>query len=124
MRAASLAVPLLIAAAPAAAQAMTVAELMTTAAALKAKGAGAMFSPDLRRVVGAFRTAGTDYRADLERARAAGRTDLGCPPPKGKVKLKPADVMADFAAIPPAQARTTSVKTAFYAMMAKRFPCG
>ena len=62
------------------------------------------------------------YRADLTAARQAGRTPHSCPPPKGKASFGAKEVMAEFNAIPPAR-RNMSVKTAFYAMMKKRYPC-
>lgn len=108
---------------PAAAQAMNVAEFLTKTEALKAKGMGAMFSSDLKLVVREFKAAGTAYRSDVDKARAAGRDDLGCPPPKGKAKLTPNQIIADFATVPVAERASTSVKQAFYAMMRRRFPC-
>lgn len=102
---------------------MTVADFLAKAEALKAKGMGAMFSSDLKVVTNEFKAAGTAYRADVDKARTAGRTDLGCPPPKGSVKMSSNDIMAEMSAIPAAQRASTSVRTAFYRMMAKRFPC-
>ncbi len=108
---------------PMAAPAMTVAEFLAKADALKAKGMMAMMSSDLPVVRGEMQAAATAYRADVDAARAKGRTDLGCPPPKGQAKLSSDIVMADLAAIPkPTQARTT-VKAALYDVMRKRYPC-
>ena len=115
---------LMLALAPVAAPAMTVDEFLLKAEALKAKGMGAMFSPDFRVVVREVKSVATAYRAELDGARSLGRTDLGCPPPKGTVKLTPTQFMSDFSAVPVAQRATTSVKTVYYAMMRKRFPCG
>lgn len=102
---------------------MSLAEFLPRAQALQKKGMGAMFSSDLKPVIAEFKAAGQAYRADLDVARAAGRTDLGCPPPKGKAKITPEQIMADFSATPPAERATTTTKTAFYRMMRKRFPC-
>ena len=107
---------------------MSVAEFLPKAENLKAKGMAAMFSSDLKPVVAEMKAIGTGFRADLDRARAGGRTDMGCPPPKGQGKGKGVGIKADeiFAvlrAVPPAQRATTTVKSVFYAMMARRFPC-
>ena len=109
--------------APVAASAMTVAEFLARANALKAKGMMAMMSSDLPVVRGEMQAATTAYRTEVDAARAKGRTDLGCPPPKGQAKLSSDIIMADLAAIPkPVQARTT-VKAALYDVMRKRYPC-
>jgi hypothetical protein len=108
---------------PVTVNAMTVAEFLAKANALKAKGMLAMMSSDLGVVKGEFKTATGNWRADVDAARAKGRTDLGCPPAKGQVKMDSDMVMADLAAVPPALQPRISVKTAFYDAMAKRFPC-
>lgn len=108
---------------PVAANAMTVAEFLTRANALKAKGMMAMMSSDLPVIRGEMQAATAAYRIDVDAARAKGRTDLGCPPPKGQAKMSSDIIMADLAAIPkPVQAKTT-VKTALYDLMRKRYPC-
>ena len=109
--------------APATLSAMTVAEFLTRANALKAKGMMAMMSPDLPVIRGEMQGATTAYRTDVDAARAKGRTDLGCPPPKGQAKISSDLIMADLAALPkPAQSRLT-VKSALYDIMRKRYPC-
>lgn len=110
---------------PATAQAMTVAEFLAKANALKAKGLFALGSADIGLLKSEMETVGAAYRADIEGARKAGRTPDSCPPPKGsaKAKLGGKAFLADLQAIPPAQARITSMKDAFYAIMRKRFPC-
>lgn len=108
---------------PVAANAMSVADFLVKARALEGKGMMAMFSPDLKVVMAEFKTAGPAYRADVQKARAEGRTDLGCPPTQGKLGINSKQVMAEFSAIPAAQQKTMTVRQAFYAMMAKRFPC-
>jgi hypothetical protein len=108
---------------PFAAGAMTVAEFLAKAEALKAKGMMAMMSSDLPVVRGEMQAATTAYRADVDAARAKGITTLGCPPPKGQAKLSSDVIMADLAAIPKAVQQRTTVKAGLYALMAKRFPC-
>lgn len=109
--------------APATAQAMSVAEFMTKADALKAKGMRAMFSPDLKPVMNEVKAVAAAYRAEVDAARLLGRTDLGCPPPKGKVKFTSTQFLAGIGMVPMPHRASTTVLTAYYAMMQKRFPC-
>lgn len=81
-----------------------------------------MGSPDIKLLKGEMETVANAYRADIQGARAAGRKPHSCPPPKGKANIGSKELMAEFEAIPAAQ-RGMSVKSAFYAMMKKRFPC-
>lgn len=113
---------LVLALVPASAHAMSVAEFLAKANALKAKGIFAMGSSDIKLLRGEMENAANAYRADLTAAKKAGRTPHSCPPPKGKTKLGSKEVMAEFEAIPAGQ-RGMSVKSAFYAMMKKRYPC-
>ncbi|MFL9839685.1 hypothetical protein ABS767_01805 [Sphingomonas sp. ST-64] len=107
---------------PASAQAMSVAEFLAKANALKAKGFLAIGSPDIQLLKSEMETVANAYRTDIDGARKAGRTPHSCPPPKGKANIGSKELMAEFEAIPPAK-RGMSVKAAFYAMMKKRFPC-
>ncbi|UVO55349.1 hypothetical protein [Sphingomonas sp. SUN039] len=118
-----IAVAALLTVLPVAANAMTVAEFLTRAEALKAKGMMAMMSSDLPVIRGEMQAATTAYRADVDAARAKGRKDLGCPPPKGQAKLSSDIVMADLAALPKAVQARTTVKAALYDLMRKRYPC-
>lgn len=104
------------------AQAMSVAEFLAKVNALKAKGAMAMFSPDIGLLKQEIEGASVAYRSDLAAAAAAGKRPGSCPPPKGTVKMGSNELIAEFEKIPPAQ-RSVSVKDAFAAMMARRFPC-
>ncbi len=108
---------------PFAAQAMTVAEFLAKAEALKAKGMLAMMSPDISVLRTEMQAATTAYRTDVDAARAKGGTTLGCPPPKGKANITSDMVIADFNAMPKAAQQRTTVKTGLYAFMTKRFPC-
>ena len=107
---------------PASAQAMSVAEFLAKANALKAKGFLAIGSPDIKLLKSEMETVANAYRADIDGARKAGRTPHSCPPPKGKANIGSKELMAEFESIPAAK-RGMSTKTAFYAMMKKRFPC-
>lgn len=107
---------------PVAAQAMTVDEFLAKAAALQAKGVGAMMSPDLGLLRTEIRTAADSYRADVDSRKAAGKPPRSCPPPKGQAKVDSNTLIASFQTIP-AGKRSMSVKTAFYSFMDKRYPC-
>lgn len=107
---------------PTSAQAMSVAEFLAKANALKARGFMAMGSPEIKLLRTEVERASDAYRSDLASAKAAGRAPHSCPPPKGKAKIGSNELMAEFQSIPAAQ-RGMSVKSAFYAMMKKRFPC-
>lgn len=109
---------------PASAQAMTVEEFLVKARALKAKGPFALFSSDLPPVKAEIKAVATSYRADLRADKAAGRPPHSCPPPEGSeaAKIKPAAFLAELEKIPPNQ-RSMSMKTAFYLIMKRRWPC-
>lgn len=107
---------------PGAAQAMTVDEFLAKAAALKAKGVGAMMSPDIGLLRGEVKAAGDSYRAEIDSATAAGAKPRSCPPPKGQAKIDSNTLISSFQTIP-AGKRGMSVKTAFYSFMDKRYPC-
>jgi hypothetical protein len=104
------------------AQAMSVAEFLAKANALKAKGALALLSSDLGLLQKEMADISTVYRADLQAARAAGRAPHSCPPPKGQVKMDSSQLIAELEKIPPRQ-RGMSMKAAFYAIMKRRYPC-
>ncbi len=108
--------------APVAAQAMSVAEFLAKVNGLKAKGLLAIGSADIGLLKTEMMGIAQAYRDDLATARKAGRAPHSCPPEKGKAKLSSKDFIADLEAIPAAQ-RGMSMKTAFYAMMKRRFPC-
>ena len=59
---------------------------------------------------------------DSDQAQAAARKPHSCPPPKGQVRMGGPELLAEFQKIPAAQ-RNVSVKTAFYAIMQRRYPC-
>lgn len=105
------------------AQAMTVAEFLAKADALKAKGLLAMGSSDAKLLGAEMRAIGAAYRADLDGAKKAGRVPHSCPPPQGKARLDARGLVGELRAIPVARQRTTSMKSAFYAMMKTRYPC-
>lgn len=111
---------LLCAALPA--QAMSVAEFLAKARALQARGFFAMGSPDIKLLTDEVNGIRTAYRADLARAAAAHRPPHSCPPPVGQSKMSSADFIAELERIPAAQ-RGISMRTAFYAIMKRHYPC-
>jgi hypothetical protein len=104
------------------AQAMTVAEFLAKAHALQARGVFAMGSPDIKLLTDEMDGIRAAYRADLARAAAAHRPPHSCPPPVGQSKMSSAEFIAELDRIPVAQ-RGMSMRTAFYAMMKRRYPC-
>jgi hypothetical protein len=104
---------------PTSVSAMSVADFVAKADALKAKGMAAMFSSDVGLLKAEIAAAATGYRADLN----AGKPPRSCPPPKGSAKLSSDELMANFRTLLPAQRATTSVRAAFANYMVKRFPC-
>ena len=105
---------------PASAQAMTVHEFLTKASALKKKGVFALMSSDIGVLKGEVAGIMKDYAADSAAAKRAGRP-LICPP-AGTKKMSQGEFMKSLEAIPPAQ-RDMSMKTAFYGILKKRYPC-
>lgn len=116
---------LALVAAPAVAQTMTVEAFLVKAHALKSKGVFAIFSSDLAPVRAEVKAVATDYRRTLSADKAAGRPPHSCPPPEGSdaAKIKPEAFLADLErTVPPGQ-RQISMKTAFYQIMKRRWPC-
>lgn len=107
---------------PAAAQAMSVAEWLAKADALKAKGVFAVGSPDIALLGDEVKAAGAAYRAGLAKQIAAGKKPSSCPPPVGTAKITSDDIIKDFKAIPVARQKQ-SVAQAWAAMMTRRYPC-
>jgi hypothetical protein len=106
----------------AAAQAeMSVATFLVKADALKAKGMLAMMSSDIGVLKAEMKTVGTAYRAQLKSDKAAGRAPHSCPPPKSAMDSE--ELIGHFRTVPVAQRPTTSVKSAFYGLMKKKYPC-
>jgi hypothetical protein len=100
---------------------MSVATFLAKADGLKAKGMLAMVSPDMGIIRAEMKTVTTDYRTQLHADRAAGRKPQSCPPPQSKMDSE--ELMGYFRAIPAPQRPKLSVKTAFYGLMKKKYPC-
>ncbi len=102
---------------------MSIATFLAKADALKAKGILAMMSSDIGLLKGEIQTAGKAYRAQIIADKAAGRTAHSCPPAKGKVAMGSDELIGHFRTVPQQQRPATSVKTAFYGLMKKKYPC-
>ena len=116
---------LFLIAAPAAAaeaQSMPVSTFLAKADALKKKGPLALFSGDIKVLKAQVQNSAQAYAVDVRAARKAGKLTHSCPPAGTQLSMNSDELLGYFKSIPPAQ-RNMSVKTAFYNMMAKRFPC-
>ena len=100
---------------------MSVATFLGKVQALKAKGILALGSADIGLLKSEMQTVTANYRKDLNAQKAAGQKPQSCPPQKAK--LSSDDLIAHMQTLPNVQASKTNVKTAFYDMMKKRYPC-
>lgn len=119
---APLAAMALVLAAPAAAGPgeMSVAVFLAKVDALKAKGFGAMFSPDVGLLKSEATAAGMAYKARLDQERAAGRPS-SCPP-------KPVNIgqglwIGHLRAYPDGQRGAISLNRAMADLFIKTWPC-
>jgi hypothetical protein len=102
------------------AQSMPVSTFLEKADALKAKGAMAVFSSDLKLLQNEAQSAGRAVRADQVAAFKAGRTPTTCIPERAAVNSD--ELIAHLRAIPPAR-RNMPLKEAMASLMARKFPC-
>ncbi|MEQ1548713.1 MAG: hypothetical protein ABL918_08700 [Chakrabartia sp.] len=100
---------------------MSIATFLAKADGLKAKGMLAMMSPDFKSLMAEMNVVQTGYRAEIKSAKAARRPLHSCPPAKATVNSD--ELLAHFRTIPTQQRPETSVKTGFYGLMKKRYPC-
>jgi hypothetical protein len=112
----------MLALAPVAATAMPVSTFLTKADKLQSKGPLAMFSGDLRLLMGQIKTDAGELRAENKAAEAAGRPKAYCTAPGG-VRMSNRDILSAMNAVPPAQRARTSTKDALRAYFARGFPC-
>jgi hypothetical protein len=96
---------------------MSVGTFLVKADALKKKGILALLSSDMGVLKKEMRVVMLAYRDDTTGARAAGRKPHSCPPEKASMSSD--DLMAHLRTLP----GSTSLKTGFYSMMKKRYPC-
>ena len=112
----------MLALAPVAATAMPVSTFLAKADKLQRKGPLAMFSGDLKLLMGQVKTDAAELRAENKAAAAAGKPKAYCTAPGG-VKMSNRDILSAMQAVPPAQRARTSTKDALRAYFARRFPC-
>lgn len=96
------------------ASAMTAAEFLAKADALKAKGMMAMFSSDLGLIK-------TEFNDDAKAWRAQAHRPNACPPEK--ISLNSDAILALVAAVPPQQRTTTSARAAIIEGLNRKYPC-
>lgn len=99
---------------------MSVATFLAKADALKAKGAMALFSSDIKVLQQEGQDAGMAYKAQLDAERAAGHPS-SCPP-KG-VRPSSDQVLAHLRSYPADQRPRISMRTAIGDMFKKTWPC-
>ena len=102
---------------------MSVATFLEKAEKLEKRGVTAMFSGDFKLLKREVEGSAETYRARIESDRAASRSPHSCPPTKGGVKLGADELLAHFRSYPAARRSSTSVRSAFFDLMKKRFPC-
>ena len=110
-----------VAAAPAAAQNMPVSTFLEKADKLRAKGAFALFSSDLRVLKREVESAAMIYSAERKADAAAGKPKDTCPP--DKFKLGSDEILNSFQSIPADVRPHTSVKQAWALFFKRKFPC-
>jgi hypothetical protein len=117
LRTIGLIIPALLIATPA--SAMSVADFLVKADAIKAKGMMAMFSPDLGVLRAEVQTGVNAWRAQ---AMPTGKRANACPP-GDKLRLTPKDVLAMMDAVPQPQRAATETADALIAGLNRRYPC-
>ena len=100
---------------------MNVATFLAKADALKAKGLGALGSPDIKLLYGEADAAGKTYRSAIAADKKAGRTPHSCPPKKAS--LNSDQLLAHLRTYPEAVRPRTTITTAMFDVMKKRYPC-
>ena len=106
----------------ASAQSMNAEAFFKKAQALRAKGALALMSRDLRPMIREAKSAGLKARATRLAAVAAGRTPRYCPP-KGSKRLGNEEFMDGMAAIPPAERLSIDLTEAITRILVRKYPC-
>jgi hypothetical protein len=104
------------------AQNMPVSKFLAKAESLKKKGPLALLSGDLKLLKSEVHNSANAYAADVRAARKAGKLTHSCPVQGTTLSMNSDELLGHFNSIPPAQ-RNMSVKTAFYGLMKKKYPC-
>lgn len=101
---------------------MSVATFLSKAEALKAKGAMALFSSDVKVLKSEGMAAGMAYKARLDAERAAGKPS-SCPPPARQATMSPDQLLSHLRLYPAEVRPRTSMKTAMADYFIKTYPC-
>lgn len=104
-----------------AAAAMDVATFLAKANRLKSKGPFALMSSDFKLLTREVTAASKSLRAERLGLQSAGKPAAWCPPPKAS--MNSTEILATMEAIPPAQRRSTDVRTALRGLMIRKYPC-
>jgi hypothetical protein len=104
------------------AHAMSVADFLQKSEALKAKGALALFSGDLKVLKNELTSAGGQLRAERLAAQKAGRRPAYCPHGKAG-RMNSDQLLAILRAVPPQHRAELQVKDALRAHFARTYPC-
>ncbi|HOB15393.1 MAG TPA: hypothetical protein PK680_08260 [Novosphingobium sp.] len=99
---------------------MNVATFLAKADALKAKGAAALFSPDIKLLQAEGNAAGEHYKARLKAERAAGKPS-SCPPQGARINSD--QLLAFLRTYPEAARPRVSMKQAMADYFIRHFPC-
>lgn len=100
---------------------MNVATFLAKADALKARGMGALGSPDIKILYGEANAAGKTYRETIAADKKAGRTPHSCPPKTASLNSE--QLLAHLRTYPAAVRPKTTITTAMFDAMKKRYPC-
>lgn len=102
---------------------MSVAQFLAKADSLRDQGIMALGLPDIALLRDEARAASEAYRSSIDADRKAGRTAHSCPPPKGQAQIGSDDLIAHMRGYAPDRRPRTTVKTAIFDLMKKRYPC-
>lgn len=107
--------------APVATDDASVADFLARAQAVKKLGDAAAASPQFAAIKAEVARITRAYRADLAQQKATGQPPHSCPPERSG--LTSSNLMSELNQVPPELRPSTSVKSVYYAMMKKRYPC-
>ena len=103
------------------AYATDVATFLAKVEAVKGKGVMAMFSSDLKLLMGEIGDSMTELKEERLAAVAGGRRPIYCP--NGKAELSRQELFAAMEAVSPARRPKVQVKEALRAGLARKYPC-
>ena len=104
------------------AQSMNAETFHTRAVALQKKGALALFSGDIKRLMNEAKAAGQRSRELRLAAVKAGQAPRYCPP-EGKQGMTSAEFMNRLGTIPPAERARIDMTEAMTRILVQKFPC-